>query len=374
MNENIYPIRVAQIIGKMVGGGVESVVMNYYKNIDKNKIQFDFIIDSDSTYIPREEIEKLGGRIIEISPYQNLFQYIKDLKKVLKENKYQIVHSHLNSLSVFPLYCAFCAKVPIRIAHSHSTTNKKEWKKNILKNVLKPFSKFFATHYFACTEHAGIWLFGENVFKKGNIFILNNAIELSKFEYNENIRKEKRNELNISDDTFVIGNIGRLVQQKNHMYLINIFNEVQKKKENSVLLLIGQGPLQNDIEKKIKELNIESKVIFLNQREDVNELYQAMDVFVFPSLYEGLGMVLIEAQTSGLPCISSSEVPRIAKVSDNIDFLDLNDDITCWVEHILKKANEKSRLNYSEEIKNYGFDIKNEVKKLEAKYIGLINV
>ena len=149
------PIRIAHIMGKWVGGGVEAVVMNYYRHINREKVQFDFICDEDSTNIPYEEIESLGGKVIIIPPYQKLFKYIKKLTKVLKEGKYKIVHSHINTLSVFPLYCAKKAKVPVRIAHSHSTTNKKEWKKNLMKQVLKPFSKLFATDYFACSEYAG---------------------------------------------------------------------------------------------------------------------------------------------------------------------------------------------------------------------------
>lgn len=156
MKEN-QPIRIAQIIGKWLGGGVESVVMNYYRNIDKTKIQFDFICDSDSTDIPYDEIEKLGGKVILIPPYQKVFKYHKELKKVLKDGKYKIVHSHINTLSVFSLWAAKSAGVPVRIAHSHSTTNKKEKKKNLLKQVLRPFSKLFATDYMCCTEYAGRW-------------------------------------------------------------------------------------------------------------------------------------------------------------------------------------------------------------------------
>ena len=178
-------IRIAQVIGKWLGGGVEAVVMNYYRHIDRNKIQFDFICDSDSTNIPYEEIEKLGGKVILVPPYQKVFAYHKELKKIFKENNYKIVHSHINTLSVFPLYAAKCAGVPIRIAHSHSTTNKKEWKKNFIKQILRPFSKIFATHYFACSEYAGRWLFGNKEYDKGKVFLLNNAIDVNRFKYDE---------------------------------------------------------------------------------------------------------------------------------------------------------------------------------------------
>lgn len=362
------PIRIAQIIGKWVGGGVEAVVMNYYKHIDRTKIQFDFICDGDSTNIPYEEIEKLGGKVILIPPYQKIFKYHKELKRVLKEGKYKIVHSHINTLSVFSLFAAKCAGVPVRIAHSHSTTNKKEKKKNLMKQVLKPFSKLFATDYMCCSEYAGRWLFGNKEYDKGNVYLLNNAIDVEQFKYDENIRKQMRKELNIKDSTLVIGHIGRFVDQKNHTFLIDIFNEVHKKNKDSVLLLIGQGPLKDMITEKVKQLGLSDCVLFLGQRNDTNKLYQAMDVFVLPSLYEGLGMVLIEAQCSGLPCVASTEVPRVAKITENVEFIGLSEDIDIWAKTIIDNSKKNRKDNYKSII-NSGYDITKKVKKLEYKYL-----
>lgn len=362
------PIRIAQIIGKWVGGGVEAVVMNYYRNIDRNKIQFDFICDEDSTNIPYDEIKKLGGKVIIIPPYQKVIEYHKALKKVLKEGNYKIVHSHINTLSVFPLFAAKCVGVPVRIAHSHSTSNKKEWKKTLMKNALKPFSKVFATDYFACTEHAGRWLFGDKEYDKGNVYLLNNAIDLDKFKYDEKVRKRKRKELGIKDDTFVIGHIGRFVAQKNHTFLIDIFNELHKKNKKTILLLIGQGPLMDEIKEKVEDLNLTKNVIFLGQRDDVNELYQAMDLFFFPSLYEGLGMVLIEAQASGLPCVCSTEVPKIAKVTNNLVFIPLFSSREEWTLKIVKLLKKYERKDCKKYIQKHSYDITEESKKLEKKY------
>ena len=358
------PIRIAHIIGKWVGGGVEAVVMNYYRHIDRTKIQFDFICDDDSTNIPYDEIKSLGGKVILIPPYQKVFKYHKELKKVLKTGKYQIVHSHINTLSVFSLYAAKCAGVPVRIAHSHSTTNKKEWKKNLLKQVLRPFSKLFATNYMACSELAGRWLFGNKTFDKGEVYILNNAIDLDKFIYNETKRKKHRKELGIKDDTLVIGHVGRFVEQKNHRFLIDIFNEVHKENNNSVLLLVGQGPLEGEIKEKVNMLGLNDSVIFAGQRSDVNELYSAMDVFVLPSLYEGLGMVLVEAQVAGLPCLASTEVPEIAKISDNIEFNNLSDGISKWSKITLdfSAAKRVSKINNAE------YDITKNTTKLSTYY------
>ena len=281
-------IIVAHIMGKWNGGGVESVVMNYYKNIDRNKIQFHFLCDEDSTDIPYEEIEKLGGKVIVIPPYQKLFKYQKELYRIFKENNYKIIHSHINALSVFPLRIAKKAGVPIRIAHSHSTSNKKEWKKNILKMILRPFSKLYANNYFACTEYAGKWLFGKKVVERKELNVINNAIDLKKFEFNENTREDLRKELGIKEDVLVIGHVSRFMKQKNHEFLIDVFEKAIKQDDNIYLILVGQGPLEDKIKEMAKEKGIEYKILFLGQRNDVNKLYQAMDIFVLPSLYEGL--------------------------------------------------------------------------------------
>lgn len=365
------PIRVAQIIGKWLGGGVESVVMNYYRNIDRSEIQFDFICDEDSTNIPYDEIESLGGKVILIPPYQKVIKYHKELKRVLKEGNYKIVHSHINTLSVFSLFAAKCAGVPVRIAHSHSTTNKKEKNKNLMKQLLRPFSKVFATDYMCCSELAGRWLFGDKEYDKGNVYLLNNAIDLDKFKYDEVVRREKRKELNIDDDTLVIGHVGRFVEQKNHRFLIDIFNEVHKQNEKSILLLVGQGPLMEKIKEKVKSLGIEDSVKFLGQRNDISELYQAFDVFCLPSLYEGLPVVGVEAQATGLLCLFSDDMTKETKVLESTKFLSLEQSAKEWAEILLKSIENFERKDTTIEFFNNGFDIKMEVKKLIKIYLKL---
>ena len=362
------PLRVAQIIGKWVGGGVEAVVMNYYRHIDRNKIQFDFICDSDSTNIPYDEIKKLGGKVILIPPYQKVFKYHRELKKVLKEGNYKIVHSHINALSVFSLWAAKSAKVPVRIAHSHSTSNKKEWKKTLLKNILRPFSKVFATDYFCCSELAGRWLFGNKTYDQGKVYLLNNAIDVDKFKYNEKIRKEKRKELNIKDKDLVIGHIGRFVKQKNHEFLIDIFNEVHKQNKNTILLLAGEGPLKEEIENKVKDLGLEKNVKFLGQRKDANELYQAMDIFLLPSLYEGLPVVGVEAQAAGLLCFFSTDMTKETKVLETTQFISLTNTPQYWSKEISKQLNSYTRADTEKEITQNNFNIKVEANKLEQQY------
>lgn len=370
--KNTEPVRIAQIIGKWLGGGVEAVVMNYYRNIDREKIQFDFICDEDSTNIPYEEIEKLGGKVILIPPYQKVFKYQKVLRKVLKDGGYSIVHSHINTLSVFPLYAAKRVGISVRIAHSHSTTNKKEWKKNLLKQVLRPFSKIFATHYMCCSELAGRWLFENKEYDSGNVYLLNNAIDLEKFKFDENIRETKRKELNISNDTLVIGHVGRFVEQKNHRFLIDVFNEIYKQNNNSILLLAGQGPLMEEIKEKVKKLGLEECVKFLGQRNDINELYQVFDVFCLPSLYEGLPVVGVEAQAAGLLCAFSNDMTKETKVLDTTEFLSLEKSGKEWADIILEKLKTFRRVNTKKEISDKGFNIKDEGKKIEEYYLKIM--
>ncbi len=372
MNNNKEPIHIGMIMGKMLGGGVEAVIMNYYRHIDRSKIQFDFICDEDSTDIPKEEIEKLGGRVILCPPYQKLPRYLKELKRIFKENNYKIVHSNINTLSVFPLYAAKKAGVSIRIAHSHSTTNKKEKKKNLLKQVLRPLSKRYATDYFCCSELSGRWLFGDKEYDNGNVFLLNNAIDLNKFKYDEKVRKAKRKELKIDDKTIVIGHLGRFVEQKNHRFLIDIFNEIHKKNKNTILLLAGQGPLMDEMKQKVNDLNLKDSVRFLGQRSDAAELYQAFDMFLLPSLYEGLPVVGVEAQASGNLCYLSDDMTKETKVLDSTKFMSLSQSAEEWADNIIRDLETYKKHDTKEEVSNYGFNIEKEAKKLVKKYNELI--
>ncbi len=299
-----------------------------------------------------------------------MFKYQKVLKEKLKG--YKIVHCHLGTMAVFALKAAKTADVPVRIVHSHSTSNKQEFVRNLMKNMLRPLSKIYATDYMCCSELAGRWLFGDKVYDEGKVYLLNNAIDLEKFTYNEQLRNRKRKELDIDQDTFVIGHIGRFVEQKNHRFLIDIFNEVHKQIPNSLLLLAGQGPLMDEIKEKVNHLNLKKNVMFLGQRSDVNELFQAMDVFCLPSLYEGLPVVGVEAQASGLPCFFSNDMTKETKVLKTTKFLSLKQNIKEWIISIIQFANSHQRCDTSIEITNKGFNIKSEVDSLEKYYANIL--
>lgn len=364
-------IKIAQIMGKWIGGGVESVIMNYFENMDRTKFQFDFICDEDSTNIPYEKIKKLGGKIIIVPPYQHIFKYISTLKKIFKKNNYQIVHSNINTISVFPLYAAKKTGIPIRIAHSHSSSNKVEWKKNLIKNILRIFSKKYANVYFACSESAGRYLFGNKTYENGKVTIINNAIDIEKFKFDLKKEKEIKDKNDIEDSAFVIGHIGRFVAQKNHSFLIDVFNEVHKIDREAILLLIGQGPLQSKIKRKVTDLKLEENVKFLGQISNISDYYNAMSTFVLPSIYEGLGMVLIEAQENKLPCIASTEVPIEASISNQVEYIDIEKGAEYWAQEILKKNRENIKYKYNENRKKY--NIKNASKRLEKEYIKELN-
>lgn len=373
MIEKKEPIRIAHIMGNWFGGGVEAVVMNYYRNIDRTNIQFDFLCSEESTDIPYKEIESLGGKVILIPSYSKAIKYQKQLKSILKEKNYKIVHSHINTMSPFPLGAAKKAGVPIRIAHSHSTTHKNEKKKNLMKQILRHFSKLYANNYFCCSELAGRWLFGNKTFNKGEVFLLNNAIDLNKFGYDEYLRRKKRDELGLRNDTLVIGHIGRFVEQKNHRFLIEIFYEIHKQEPNSILLLAGQGPLQEGIKNKVSKLGLNHSVRFLGQRSDANELYQAFDIFLLPSLYEGLPVVGVEAQATGLLCFFSDDMTKETKILDSTVFIPLTKKPNEWAQEILIHKNNFVRRDRKEEISSNGFNVETEAAKLEKYYEGELN-
>lgn len=359
-------IKVAQVIGKLNAAGVEAVINNYYRFIDHNRFQFDFYIDADSNCQPPQELKDLGARYIIIPPYQDVVECIKTLQKHFVKEKYDIVHVNLNTISVFALYAAKKAGIPVRINHNHSTASRTEIKRNVLKNILRPFAKLFATDYMACSKFAGRWLFGKRDMQNGKVIILNNAIELEKYAYKEEIRCQVRKELGI-DDAIVIGHVGRFSHQKNHKKLLKIFCEISKMNDKAILLLVGRGELEKEIRSLVKKMGLEEKVVFLGVRNDVAKLYQAMDVFVLPSYYEGLPVVAIEAQASGTPCVLSDAMTKETKVLSDTVFMSLEETDQKWAEIILSKVNEQKKYTV-DEMKKAGFDIKTEAIKLMQYY------
>ena len=361
------PIRVLQIIGDVVGGGVETVIMNYYRNIDRTKIQFDFVVHKGALPQYIAQVKKYGGKVYEITSYKsNILKYTYEIYKIIKENNYEIVHSNMNSLSGFPLFAAYLACAKVRILHNHTTDNPAEGIRTIAKRILRPFARLFANQYWACSKLAAEWMYGKNAVINGRVTIINNAINLEKFKFNKEKREKLRKELGL-ENCFVIGHVGRFMKQKNHEFLIDIFNEVLKQRNNAKLLLIGDGNLKSLIEAKVKNLGIEKAVIFLGVRNDVADLYNAMDVFILPSLYEGLPVVGVEVQANGLPFICSDKVTDEILLTNNIKLLSLRQPKTEWCSAIINA--ERKEIVNNEDILLKNFDIKSESRKLENLYL-----
>lgn len=353
------PIRVAQVLNRMDSGGIESVVMNYYRHIDRSKVQFDFYLAEGSSFPQREELLKLGAGIYLIPAYSKPLKYRQALYKAFKEKKYRIVHAHLSTMSVFPLFAAWRAGVPVRICHNHTTAYWGEGLKTLLKYILRPFNKVFATDYFACGETAGRWMYGDRCFDAGKVTVMPNAIDTEKFAFDPEARITLRNEFGIPQDAFVVGHVGRFMYQKNHSFLIDIFTELQKEEPDARLLLIGEGELMGQIQEKVQRLGIEKSVIFTGPRKDVNKLYSVMDVLCLPSFYEGMPVVAWEAQANGLPCAFSDKVSKEAKQGENCCYLGLKRSSSEWVSLLLKSG---------QRMENRVPDIQEEAKRLELLY------
>lgn len=358
-------IRVLQIIGKVVGGGVESVILNYYMHIDHAKFDFDFVVDGKPLPYFREIVKQYGGNIYCITPYEkNIIRYTKEIYNIIKMGKYDIVHSNMNSMSGFSLCAAKMAGAKIRILHNHTTANKGEGIKTVAKCLLRPLARLFATHYCACSEMAAKWMYGNNW--KQCCHIIYNAINLSKFMYNPRVRTQMRDRLCLAPDQLVVGHVGRFVYAKNHEFVLECFSQLLKRHGNAMLLLIGDGPLRGKIEHRTCELGIKDRVRFLGIQDNVNEWMQAMDILVFPSWYEGLGLVTIEAQAACLPVLSSEHIPTEAKCTKLLIQEKLNKGPQYWskkMEQILLQDRAIIKLSG---LKKY--DIKRQSKELEKYY------
>ena len=358
------PIRILHIVQKMEAGGTQAFLMNLYRNIDRDKIQFDFLVEYEGKEFYDDEIISLGGKIYytNFRKTLNVIKLKKTLSNILKEHpEYKIVHIHATAIGKICTDVAKKCGVKTIIAHTHNNSAVKDWK-YYPKILLRKLYTKGPTDFFACSEDAGRY-----TFKNKKFTVVYNAIDIDKFLFKQEIREEFRKELNI-EDKFVIGNIGRLHEQKNQSFLIDVFYEIQKRKDNAILLIIGKGPLENELKEKVSNLGIDNKVYFLGNRKDIERIYQGMDVFVLPSLFEGLGIVAIEAQVSGLPVIASTGVAKEANITNNIRNIDLSEPIDVWVEAICKtKVN--NRKSIEDIVRKSKFNIKNNVKFLQEFYL-----
>lgn len=362
MNESAK-IRVLQVVPNMQAGGLETLIMNLYRHIDRNKVQFDFIVHYTKANFYDEEIKKYGGRIYYLSFRDdgNILKYIRDLHSIFKEKRYAIIHSHMPSLAFIHLGVAQWCGVKTRIVHSHNSSSSNTLKGRVKAFLLK-LAPVFANEYFACSDSAGKYLFGNKQYH-----VINNAIDLKQFVYSEENRKKIRSELGIDSNAIVVGHIGRFNVQKNHLFLLDVFAEYIKKVEKATLILVGDGELKNSIWKKISELGLAENVILTGVRKDVSDFYCVFDVFVLPSLFEGLPVTGVEAQACGVPCLFSSEITQEANLLPTTDYLPLKKSPQEWAEKILEMSKKKRIQDTANYLQKY--DIVREAKKLEEWYL-----
>ncbi len=373
-------IRVLHVTEMLQAAGIESFIMNVYRNIDRERIQFDFFITRDEKEFYDDEISKLGGKKFVTNFNQNSNVFIRVLKeskalyKFLKKSDYQIIHVHSGTpLRIFYLLAAKCAGVKKRIYHSHSAEVKGPHSnlgiKKVIFKFLKVFFPLFGTDFFACSKAAGEWMYTKNMIRHDKVRVIYNGINSIEFQYDEEVRKVYRKELGL-ENKFVIGHVGRFNTQKNHTFLIDIFREIQTMDKQTVLLLLGEGELEGNIREKVSNLNLSETVKFLGVRHDVNKVMQAMDAFVLPSNYEGLPVVGVEAQAAGLPMFCSDNITNEVVITPNINLLSLNLSAKEWAKIIMQKGKKNHRKNMLDYIVKSGYDISKSVNDLQKFYEG----
>lgn len=328
-------------------GGIESVIMNYYRQIDKDKIQFDFL--SNSPFIAyEEEIKALGGRIYFVTPRKkNYFRFEIELDAFMCKHaaEYEAIWVNICTLSnIDYLIAAKKYGITKRIIHCHNSSNDGGKLKYCIHQYNKNRLEKYATHFWSCSETASSWFFNQRIMQSPNYKVIMNAIDVKKYSKNKEIRDRYRKELKVQDK-IVIGHVGRFHFQKNHHLLIRIFKCLSDRNARYHLLLVGQGQLEQEIRECVKRENLESRVTFLGTRSDVDKIYQAMDLFILPSQFEGLGIVALEAQAACIPCVLSYGVPEIVKVNDNVTFVTLKDTPEHWADAVEKMLCKKQVVN-----------------------------
>ena len=366
-------VKILYVLGGVMNrGGIESFIMNYFRKIDKNKVHIDFIVHGFEEGVYDLEIKNAGSNIYNVPIKSENFRLnIINIREILKNGSYDIVHAHMDAMNFFVLKEAKKLKVPIRISHSHNTDHLTNNKIKYLINEYVRFShRKYATTFMSCSTDAGNWLFGKN-----NPFILiKNAIETEKFEFNSQKRLELRKKYNI-EDKLVIGNVGRFDYQKNHIYLINVFEKIYKKNNDTVLFLIGEGHLKENIIKETLNKSYYKNIIFAGNKENINDFYNCFDVYCQPSNFEGLGIVLIEAQINGLKCFASNNIPKETNLFGTNTYLKIDlKSVEVWASSIINYFENKKNVRNlirSEDIDSSQYSIQKESKKLEEIYLTL---
>lgn len=364
------PIRILHIVSTMDYGGVETLLMSIYRILDRNKIQFDFLCHNRIEAAFTEEILSMGGRMFMVHGprHGGIFNYLKELKTFFRSHpEYSVIHAHMNRDNAFSLIQAKRAGIPIRISHSHVAGKKASWLYHIYDTAAKLICRKTMTHGFACSKDAGLDQFGKHI----PFVIITNGIDVNRFIFNESERIFCRTELGVPDACCLIGHVGRFDASKNHIFLIQVFEELYRKYPDIRLLLIGDGDNIGRIREMVQVKGLENGVFFAGQHRELEQYYSAMDVFVFPSLFEGFGIAAVEAQSCGLPVVASDTVPKEANITGRMRFLSLDAPIATWAEQILQEAVASTcdRSQYSKIVLNSNYNIQKTADFLTDFYL-----
>lgn len=366
--------KVLHLFTTLDGGGVESFLYNYYMHMDHKEVNFDAIVPGEQKGYMEEDFINRGSQIFHIKRLkEDPIQHIKAVFNIIKKGNYDIIHCH-GYKSVEGLILAKFLGCNVRIIHSHMAYVSETVIQRFVRKIAVQIAKMSATDLFACGIDAAKWLFGETSYIKGKVTIINNAIDIEKYKYNSTRRKEIRRKLDLEGE-LVIGNVARLTYQKNQEFLLDIMNEIVKKIPNAKLLLVGSGEDKINLQKKAEELCIKKNVNFLGLRKDIPDLLSAMDVFVLPSRFEGLPVVLAEVQAAGLPAVVADTVTKEINVTNSISYVSLEDGARVWAQIIENegKTDERERLKIGESMKKGKYDIQYQANILYKNYIQMIN-
>ncbi len=356
-------VKILQIVPSLsLSNGVAAYLMNYYKTMNLESFETTILVLNDDEKDRYDVFKELGCKIVEIYKNESWPKYLKRIDTFFKENHFDIVHCHTPNYGAFYMHYAKKYKVKARILHSHSNKSADGVIKAIRNTILFKVALKNSNKYLACSKDAGDFLFGNKEY-----LIINNAIECNKFKFDQNKREEIRKELDI-EDKYVIGQFGRIDSSKNQLFTLEVFKEFLNEKKEAKLLLIGNGVFEEKIKEKIREYKLDNNVIMVNSKDNIYDYYNCLDVFILPSKFEGLGMVLIEAQTNSLPCYTSkNRVPELVKVTPLLKFIELEKGAKYWADFIINDT-ENNRKDYFEDISKSVFNIENEARKLEEFY------
>ncbi|MGL6107384.1 glycosyltransferase [Romboutsia sp.] len=364
-------IKVLHYTPGFLSGGIESRLLDWYRNIDRSNIQFCLVKlnNIDDTH-NISEFKRLGGEVYNFPSLnlKNSFKYIKELTKLFKNNKFDVVHVHDVNSGIFVLIIAKISKIKLRILHSRTTDYLPNEKNLLIKKSLKKLGPIFSNKFFACSDEAGIWLFGDK--KSKDVKVIKNGIQIEKFIFDEEKRNSIRQELGIKDKK-VVGTISRLSPQKNINFLLKVFSKIYEKDNNTVLLIVGEGQMKQELIEKAKYLSLENQIIFLGEKNDVWNYYMAFDLFISTSLYEGFGTTAIESQATGTPTLLSTGFPNVVCVTNIVERINLDDSIEKWAERSIKLMKVRGKKTITNEIIEAGYSAEQVAKNLECIYLNI---